>query len=110
MRSCSEISAIAKRLAELPASEGPLSHVDGNSQGCRALHSVFATLNPGLHCAHLSFDPMQDPNGQIKCQQTKQVKPTDLFAKDDFMLLSDFSLRNDIDPEVGHDCMADICK
>ena len=40
---------------------------DGYDKGCRLLHAAFAIENPD-HCAHVSFAPMADPKGRIKCQ------------------------------------------
>eukprot|EP00587_Corethron_hystrix_P006625 CAMPEP_0113317836 /NCGR_PEP_ID=MMETSP0010_2-20120614/12612_1 /TAXON_ID=216773 ORGANISM="Corethron hystrix, Strain 308" /NCGR_SAMPLE_ID=MMETSP0010_2 /ASSEMBLY_ACC=CAM_ASM_000155 /LENGTH=346 /DNA_ID=CAMNT_0000174951 /DNA_START=39 /DNA_END=1076 /DNA_ORIENTATION=+ /assembly_acc=CAM_ASM_000155 len=51
----------------------PLVEEFGNvrafSQGCRKLHSAFANLNDD-HCPHISFIPMEDLNGEIKCQDS----------------------------------------
>jgi hypothetical protein len=54
-------------------------YLDDNSKGCRILHSAFAAVNSD-HCAHLSFDPMKDPNGNIKCQKSKNEKDEDFFS------------------------------
>jgi len=119
---CDEIISIAcqgilniencrDKIAALPAaSEGNLEYMDGNSQGCRALHSVFAVENPTTHCPHLSFDPLEDPNGQIKCQESKQTPISALFSDRELDKLKEFAARQGIDPELGHDCTEDICK
>ena len=89
------------RLASLPIAESPGLQVDGNSQGCRALHAVFASTNSENHCPHISFTPVEDPNGDIKCQETKGVKPSDLFNSKDMRIYRHFCRRQRIDPSVG---------
>lgn len=54
---------------------------DGNSSSCRLLHSFLASINTD-HCAHLSFKPMTDSQGRIKCQHSNRMQPSDSF--DDF--------------------------
>ena len=56
---------------------------DGNSASCRALHSVLTSISTD-HCAHLSFVPMADPNGNVKCQTSKRLHMTDYFDARDF--------------------------
>ena len=65
----------------LDISEGDTMRIDGNSQGCRMLHSTFAELNPS-HCPHLSFDSLIDRNGKIKCQISEGIEITDQFSSD----------------------------
>ena len=79
------------------------SYVDSNSQGCRALHAVFAAANPQHHCAHLSFTPMLDPDNSIKCQESSNILPSDLFDAADFAIFNAFMIEQGIDPDVGHD-------
>eukprot|EP00976_Prorocentrum_cordatum_P069506 1179576-Prorocentrum_minimum.AAC.1 len=45
------------------------SYVDGYTRGCRYLHTVFAALNPS-HCPHISFVPIEDHKGKIKCHES----------------------------------------
>jgi len=67
-------------LESLPAlSDGAF---DGHDYGCRVLHAVFAETNPN-HCAHISFEPQEDPNGHVKCQESKMVDPFTLFDPED---------------------------
>ena len=54
-------------------------YLDDKSKGCRILHSAFAAQNEN-HCPHLSFIPQEDYKGQIKCQKSEEVKPSDLFS------------------------------
>ena len=90
-------------LAALPSTEGTLHCIDGKTQGCRDLHGVLALLDPKLHCAHVSFAPLMDSHGQIKCQTSKQVLPSDLFTTSDFRAYRTFSWLHGIDPAKGHD-------
>jgi hypothetical protein len=90
-------------LQALPILSGPLNHFDGNSSGCRALHGAFAQTNPTGHCAHISFPPLADPMGRIKCQVSKQVAPSYLFTEADMEAFRAFSTEKGIDPERGHD-------
>jgi hypothetical protein len=88
----------------LPTTEGQLRYFDGNSSGCRALHGVLALDDPTEHCPHLSFVPITDPLGRIKCQASKRTLPTDLFSESDLQDFRTFARRRGIDPEIGHDC------
>jgi hypothetical protein len=89
-------------LQALPTTQGTWNHFDGNSSGCRAMHGAFAQHNP-VHCPHLSFTPMLDPRGRIKCQESKKVLPSDLFTESDMETFRTFGRRRGIDPELGHD-------
>jgi hypothetical protein len=90
-------------LAALPMANGDKLWIDGNSQGCRALHAAFAEDNPTNHCAHISFQPQLDPKGNFKCQETEGVLPTDLFNAEDFEFWNEYCERNGFDPAIGHD-------
>ena len=94
-------SDCAEQLLALPSTEGQQYFVDGNSQGCRALHADFAAENPD-HCAHLSFTPLQDPQGNVKCQGTKGTLPSSLFTESELQTFKDFTESEGIDPELGH--------
>jgi len=57
-------------------------YIDGNTSGCRTLHAAFAEKNP-FHCPHISFMPVADPAGGIKCQDettANRVSPEDVFG------------------------------
>jgi hypothetical protein len=100
------VDSCEETLAALPTvdeAEDSTIYIDGNSQGCRALHSVFAERNPENHCAHISFEPMEDPNNKVKCQESAGISPSDLFTEYDFGVFYAFCSDNGIDPEVGHD-------
>jgi hypothetical protein len=89
------------KLADLSAANGALKYVDGYSQGCRALHSVFASTNP-IHCPHISFTSMVDLNGYIKCQTSKKMSYNDLFTSEELAAHYTFMSKNGLDPYVGH--------
>ena len=101
--SCADIIATPDNcidtLQELPATEADL-HVDGNSQGCRALHAVFASVND-VHCPHISLAPQQDVNGKIKCQTIADIQAEDLFTADEITKFFDIGLAAGIDPTTG---------
>ena len=71
-----------KQLKKLKLTEGKPSYVDGNTQGCRTLHSMLALTNSD-HCPHLSFQPVEDINGKVKCQKSAKISPTNLFDVDE---------------------------
>jgi hypothetical protein len=89
-------------LQALPVLEGSLNYFDGNSFGCRALHGAFALTNV-KHCAHVSFTPLADYLGRIKCQQGKLASPLDLFSESDQQKFQTFARRRGINAEIGHD-------
>jgi hypothetical protein len=92
----------ATMLNELPSTDSTKYYVDGKSQGCRALHAVFAETNPTNHCAHLSFTPLQDPSGNIKCQSSKNKLPSELFTANEIQIFESFAESVGIDPIKGH--------
>jgi len=55
-------------------------YLDGNTKGCRLLHASFVPNNMD-HCPHLSFTPLVDKMGLIKCQESKGRKNSDLFSQ-----------------------------
>lgn len=62
--------------------DSPGGGFDGNSSSCRVLHSFLASLSPD-HCAHISFLPMEDPSGNVKCQTSKRYRESDFFDEKD---------------------------
>ena len=70
-----------KKFNELPAfdSANGFTYLDGNSKGCRNLHSSYALTNPD-HCPHVSFKADEDVNGFVKCNESEGLLPTDLFS------------------------------
>ena len=90
-----------EQLMTLPSTDGAF-YIDGKSQSCRALHAVFAATNPVNHCAHLSYTPLKDPNGNIKCHTSKGTLPSSLFTERELQLFKDFAVSVGIDPILGH--------
>lgn len=72
-------------LPTISKNEAGLHTVDGNSTGCRNLHSTMAVLSPEKHCAHLSFAPMKDPSGKVKCSMSSHYALEDFFTHGDFL-------------------------
>lgn len=70
-----------KKFNKLPAFDNAngFTYLDGNSKGCRNLHSSFALTNPD-HCPHVSFKAEEDVNGFVKCNESEGLLPTDLFS------------------------------
>lgn len=56
------------------------AYIDGNSKGCRALHSFFASNND-IHCPHITFEAEADINGKFKCDESAGVLQSDLFTE-----------------------------
>lgn len=74
-----------------------MRYIDGNSQGCRYLHAVFALKNP-FHCAHVSLIPAVDPDGDYICHWSAELSPEEMFTQTEVDGLFDLSVRN---PEVA---------
>jgi hypothetical protein len=102
------VTACEETLNLLPTAQGSFNHIDGNSQGCRALHGYLASIDPTIHCSHLSFTPLVDPNGKIKCQTSLFVPPTDLFSEADIQALRSYAEKYNIDPDLGHNCCSNM--
>tara|TARA_B100000795_G_scaffold6161_1_gene4542 strand:+ start:105 stop:470 length:366 start_codon:yes stop_codon:yes gene_type:complete len=51
------------------------------------------------HCAHLSFKPMADPKGKIKCQESAQQPISDLFSDDDLAKYAAFVAEEGFDSD-----------
>jgi hypothetical protein len=92
----------ASKIQTLPVTAGPEEWwIDGNFQGCRALHSAFSILNPIQHCPHISFAPQKDPKGKTNCQTSLGVTPNDLFDEKDFAFWKEYCLKHGFDPDIG---------
>jgi len=107
----SELSSVEEckdRLAALPVTTSAAAgvSVSGRSLGCRVLHASFAETNPENHCPHISFAPMEDPKGRVKCQNDTAVEPSELFSAEDFTFYHDYLnsmvQRNVLDPDRGY--------
>ena len=79
------------QLEALPLSSGTERYFDGNDQGCRYVHAVLAASN-GAHCPHISFVPVEDATGSIKCQTSKNIAVSDLVDETSLALFRDFCL------------------
>jgi len=75
-----------EKLQSLPTFNNE-NYFDGNSYGCRVLHSAFAETND-KHCPHLSFEPLEDSKGKVKCQTSKNIQVSDYF---DELILKDYN-------------------
>lgn len=89
-----------RALAELPISEGDNAYIDGNTQGCRSLHAVFAQQNT-FHCAHIALEPTPDPAGVTKCAVSEEVDPMATFTEDEIQIYYDFCADS---PDVDDNC------
>lgn len=81
------------RLGSLPTAQGSESYFDGNSQGCRVLHAVFASHNPKQHCPHIGFVPQADPTGIVKCQTSQEIRVDTLFTPMEVEAFLDFCVQ-----------------
>ena len=95
-------AACEAQLEELPVFSPPGTYADGNSQSCRALHASLAASRPALHCPHVSFESIEDPNGKFKCQQSENLQISDLFSEDDLATWDDYAQRQGYPPELGY--------
>lgn len=83
------LSCTEKMMSNLPLTtlnKSARKTYDGNSTSCRHLHASLAALNPKTHCPHVSFDPVEDPNGKVKCHESDNFLIEDYFATEDFTL------------------------
>lgn len=73
------------KLKELPVVTNG-RYFDGNDRGCRLLHAAFAETDKE-HCPHISFEPLEDSKGKLKCQTSSNIKASDYF---DELMLKDY--------------------
>lgn len=95
------------QLADLPTTEDERNignaHVDGNSQGCRALYGSFAAANPDQdNCAHVALQPTPDSDDLFKCQTSSDTQVFELFTESDLDFFGAFQRLNAIDSDVGY--------
>jgi len=76
------------------------NYFDGESFACRLAHGIMAEHNPD-HCPHISFLPMEDKDGTIKCQESAGNLPTDVLSASKIANFETFMVRHGIDPTVG---------
>jgi hypothetical protein len=87
-KSSKKMQNCVKKFNEFPPNEsGAVNWIDGNSKGCRILHSYFASNND-VHCPHVSFEADADINGLVKCNDSEGVLPTDIFSQRELGLFS----------------------
>lgn len=86
------MGACISHLASLRAVTNEV-YIDGNSHGCRAFHAYYASVN-NVHCPHISFIPIEDDEGNIKCQDSEGVLQTDYFTEDDIAKFDAFMKEN----------------
>ena len=77
---CTEELSLLPRRIETP--DG-IMYDDGNSTGCRILHSFLATESD-VHCPHLSYLPIEDVNGYTKCSESAYLNVRDYFSEASF--------------------------
>lgn len=76
------------RMDALPNTEGAEFDFTGNTQACRIVHAAIARIND-FHCPHISFDPQEDADRQLKCQESSGVLPSELFTNDELQVFRD---------------------
>lgn len=94
------IHGCVKKLSALPTFTN--SRADAFDFSCRALHAVFARLNPKDHCAHISFFDQKDPAGEVKCQVSQNIDAADLFTKTEMELHISDMAKLGVDPQFGY--------
>lgn len=57
------------------------------------------------HCAHVSLDLVEDPDGKMKCQASEDIVPADLFLADEIAFLDEFCGKS---LEVNTSCLRGI--
>ncbi|KAL7548241.1 hypothetical protein ACHAWF_011532, partial [Thalassiosira exigua] len=94
----SSVDDCVEELGEMVLAEGDLGYADGYSRSCRMLHAAFVVLN-SAHCPHISFVPVKDADGKIKCQTSKNILPSDLFADSELDDFERFCIENIGNPD-----------
>ncbi len=90
-------------LEEIPVLS-PGGMATGLDQGCRHLHAVLAAKNPA-HCPHISFIPITDSSGKIKCQKSELASVYDYFSVMEMNIHNQLIAENGMDPELGYKIM-----
>mmetsp|Transcript_37332 Transcript_37332/g.42664 ORF Transcript_37332/g.42664 Transcript_37332/m.42664 type:complete len:380 (-) Transcript_37332:272-1411(-) len=70
-----------------PPNDPTNASIDGNSIGCRLLHGSFAFQND-IHCPHISFTPISDEKGSIKCQTSQLKTIADSFTEEELEFMN----------------------
>lgn len=84
-----DIGTCMADLLTLPAHEE--GRIDGNSFGCRILHSLLVPVDNN-HCAHISFGPEYDLNCALKCQKSKGLTNEDVFHPAEIAFMAQHAL------------------
>mmetsp|Transcript_7304 Transcript_7304/g.10338 ORF Transcript_7304/g.10338 Transcript_7304/m.10338 type:complete len:339 (+) Transcript_7304:219-1235(+) len=91
----SEMESCIQSYNELPLwhEVGGRANFDGNSKGCRVLHSYWAT-NRAYHCPHVTLSVTdKDDNGFIRCAESGEGHlDTDYFSQETLDLFRDAGL------------------
>ena len=95
----SDCIAQMESLPLMTVNEPGLRVVDGNSTICRSLHGSLAALNPEAHCEHISFKPLEDSDGKVKCSISDDLDQKDFFSDKDFRQFQSVAELNDLDPD-----------
>ncbi|CAB9496630.1 Putative white-brown complex homolog protein 30 [Seminavis robusta] len=98
-------SDCTEALAPIPVvtrSHQGIDTIDGNSLGCRHVHSTLAKHDPSTHCPHMSLLPMEDPAGKVKCQDSYNFTYEEFFTPEDFALFDLVATRNGLDESHMH--------
>ena len=74
-------------LPDVTYSTDGMAYMDGDSQGCRVLHSFMASTND-VHCPHISFEREVDINGKYKCSESAFNLPSDYFSSEELGFIS----------------------
>jgi hypothetical protein len=100
----SAVDNCAETMAALPTTEGALEKIDGNTQGCRAVHAGAVEADPENYCPHISFNQTVD-TGKIFCQNSSRsdYTPGSLFDDADFDAYSVFAKKAGVYPSIGYD-------
>ena len=85
-----------------------VTHIDGDSKGCRNLHAFYASTN-FLHCPHISFADEADANGFVKCSESKRVLPSHLFPIEILEMFKAVSSELGFEDESGIDIKFEKC-
>lgn len=65
------------------------------------VHAVLAKSNPA-YCPYISFSPLADNKGKIKCQSSSMIPIGDGLSTFDMAMFNSFLASHDIDPDVGY--------
>lgn len=96
----SSMHGCVRKLNALPTFTN--GRADAFDFSCRALHAVFAGVNPRDHCAHISLFDQKDLAGNVKCQKSQNINAADLFTQTELELHFSDMRKLGVDPELGY--------